>query len=146
MEVSRFTEIATSPDKIWPFLVEPEKIRQWYSSLKKFEYTGTQRDGIGTTFYLEEKAAGQTMKINFIVTEWVKDKKIAFKMTSGSGVKGYEQTWTLQPIPPGTKFVYTEKVELPFGFIGKLIGKLASRLSERQLKKMLRTLKRLAIA
>ena len=86
------------------------------------------------------------MKLNFVVNEWIKDKIIAFKMASGTGVKSYEQEWTLELIPAGTKFTFYEKVELPFGIIGKLIGKLMSGISERHVKKMLRTLKRTAIA
>lgn len=146
MEISRFTEIATSPDKIWPFFVEPEKILKWYSTFKKFEYTSTQHDGIGTTFYIVEKPGGPTIKANFVVTEWEKDKKLAFKMTSGTGVKSYIQKWTLEPIPAGTKFTFLEDFELPFGVIGKLIVRLGKSLSERHIRKMIRTLKQLAVA
>jgi carbon monoxide dehydrogenase subunit G len=53
MKLQRSIEIAASPEKIWPFLVEPEKIMKWFTFLKKFEYTSTQKSGAGTTFYYE---------------------------------------------------------------------------------------------
>ena len=72
MKVQRPIEIAAPPEKIWPFMVEPEKILKWCITFRKFEYTSEQRSGEGTTFYIEEKA-GPTplMKLNFTVTEWV---------------------------------------------------------------------------
>lgn len=69
MKVQRSIEIAAPPEKIWPFLVEPDKILKWCITLEKFEYTGEQRSGVGTPFYFEEKAAGGLMKLNFVVTE-----------------------------------------------------------------------------
>jgi len=40
MRVERSVEIAAPPEKIWPFLVEPEKILEWCITFEKFEYTG----------------------------------------------------------------------------------------------------------
>ena len=47
MRVQRSIEIAAPPERIWPFLVEPEKIRQWCITFQKLEYTGDQRSGMG---------------------------------------------------------------------------------------------------
>ncbi|HJX69749.1 MAG TPA: SRPBCC family protein [Dehalococcoidia bacterium] len=146
MNVERSIEIAVPPDKIWPFMVEPEKILEWCITLKKFEHTSEQRSGVGTPFYFEEKAVGRLMKLNFAVTEWVENEKLAFNMTSGKGVKGYEQRWTLEATPSGSRFTFMEKVELPYGIIGKILGLLAQFLSRLTVKKMLAKLKNLAEA
>ena len=37
MRVQRSIEIAAPPAKIWPFLVEPEKVLKWCITLEKFE-------------------------------------------------------------------------------------------------------------
>jgi uncharacterized protein YndB with AHSA1/START domain len=84
MKVQRSIEIAAPPEKVWPLLVEPEKIMGWFNLLQKFEYTGDKRDGTGTTFYYEEKSSGQLLKLNYVVTEWVENEKLAFSVTSGS--------------------------------------------------------------
>ena len=146
MKVQRSIEIVVPPEKIWPFLVEPEKILKWCITLRKFEHTSEQQSGVGTPFYFEEKAAGRLMKLNFVVTEWVENEKLAFNMTSGKGVKGYEQRWTLEATPSGSRFTFMEKVELPYGIIGKILGLFAQFLSRLTVKKMLAKLKNLAEA
>jgi len=142
MRVQRSIEIAAPPGKIWPFLVEPEKILKWCITLQKFEYTGEQRSGVGTPFYFEEKAVG-VMKLNFAVTDWVENERLAFSLTSGKGVKAYEQRWTIEATPPGSRFTFMEQVELPFGIIGKLLGLVGQRSSEAHVGEMLAKLKSL---
>jgi uncharacterized protein YndB with AHSA1/START domain len=146
MRVQRSIEIAAPPEKIWPFLVEPEKILKWCITLEKFEYTSEQRSGVGTPFYFEEKAAGRLMKLNFAVTEWVENERLAFSMTSGDFVKGYEQRWTVEATPSGSRFTFMERIELPYGIIGKLLGLFARRGSEAIVGEMLAELKSLAEA
>ena len=121
MKVQRSVEIFAPPEKIWPFLIEPEKIMKWFSLLKKFEYTGEKRAGIGTTFYYEEKSGGQNMKLNYKVTDWTENKKLAFGVTSGS-LKKDDQVWSIEATPTGSKFAMFEDLEMPMGILGKIIG------------------------
>ena len=81
MNITNFIDIAAPPEKIWPFIIEPEKILNWFTLLRKFEYTGEQRSGTGTTFYYEEKSGPRLMRFNFEVTEWMEKEKIAFVST-----------------------------------------------------------------
>ena len=146
MKVQKSIEIAALPDKIWPFLVEPEKILKWCITFLKLEYTGEQRSGVGTTFYIEEKAGGPLMKLNFRITECVENERVAFSMISGTFVKGYEQSWTVEATPLGSRFTFMEEVKLPYGIIGKIMGLFAQRGSEATVEKMLPKLKSLAEA
>ena len=146
MRVQRSIEIAALPDRIWPFLVEPEKILKWCITLHKFEYTSEQRRGVGTTIYFEEKAGGPLMKLNFTVTEWVDNERLAFNMTSGNFTKGYEQRWTLEVIPSGSRFTFMEDFKLPYGIVGKILGLFARFGSQANVEKMLAKLKSLAEA
>ena len=147
MRVETSILIAAPPEKIWPFLVEPEKILKWCITFKKFEYTGEQRSGVGMPFYVEEKAGPMPlMRLNFKIREWVENERIAFSMTSGSGVKNYEQSWTIKVTPAGPRFTFVEDVELPFGIIGKLIGLVGRNMSKSTAGQMLVILKELAEA
>src|SRR4030042_6389870 len=146
MRAQRSIEIAAAPEKIWPFLVEPEKILQWCITFQKFEYTGEQRGGVGTPFYVEEKAGGPLMKLNFAVTDWAENERLAFRMTSGTFVKGYDQSWTVESIPLGSRVTLMEQVEMRFGIIGKLLGLVGQRSSETHVGEMLAKLKSLAEA
>jgi len=146
MKVHKSIEITAPPEKIWPFLVEPDKILKWCITFKKFEYTSEQCSGVGATFYLEEKAGGPLMKLNFRITEWVENKRVAFSMISGTFVKGYEQSWTVETTPSGSRFTLMEEVKLPYGIIGKIMGLVGQRRSESTVGKMLPKLKSLAEA
>jgi len=142
MRVERSIEIAAPPEKIWPFLVEPDKILKWCITFQKFEYAGGQRSGVGTPLYIEEKAVPMPlMKLNFTVTDWAENKKLAFKMSSGTGVKSYEQSWNIESTPSGSRFTFMEEVELPFGILGKFIGVVGQRSSVATVGKMLPILK-----
>ena len=145
MRVQRSIEISAPPEKIWPFMVEPDNILEWCVTFQKFEYSGKQHSGVGTPLYIEEKAGPMPlMQLNFVVTEWVENKRFSFKMTSGNLTKGYEQSWSVEAIPSGSRFTFVEDFELPYGIFGKLLGPFAQRSSGAAVKKMLAILKSLA--
>ncbi len=147
MRVQKSMEIAAPPEKIWPLLVEPESVLKWCITFRKFEYPGEQRSGVGTPLYVEEKVGPMPlMKLNFTVTEWTENEKIAFKLTSGTGAKGYDQSWTIDSTPAGSRFTFVENFVLPLGVIGKIISPLAERSSGANVEKMLAILKSLAEA
>lgn len=145
MKVQRSIDIKASPEKIWPFLVEPEKILKWFTHLQKFEYTGEKRNSVGTAFYYEEKSSGKLMKMNYKVTEWVKNKKIAFVVTSGS-LKKDDQTWSIEATPTGSRFTMFEDVDLGMGIFGNIIGVFAKMMIGKSLQGIITNLKKLAEA
>ena len=73
MNVQMSIEIKEPPEKVWPFMIEPEKVLEWYIPLKKFEYTGEKQKEVGAPFYFEEKTTGGTIKLNCKVTEVVEN-------------------------------------------------------------------------
>jgi uncharacterized protein YndB with AHSA1/START domain len=123
MKIQKSIDIAAPPEKIWPYLVEPEKIMQWFTLLRKFEYTSSKHSGAGATFYYEEKSGPMLMKLNFRVTEWLENKKLAFVLTSGM-MKKDDQIWELKATPDGSRFIATEEIEMPWGIIGRAMVKL----------------------
>ena len=144
MRVQKAIEINTPPELIWSFFVEPEKVLQWCITFKKFEYTSNQRSGAGTPLNIEEQAGGSLSTMLFEVTEWKDNEKVALRMVSGANYGSYDQQWSLEPIPSGSRFTFREEIILPYGFIGKLIGLIAQRMSAATVDKMLTKLKALA--
>jgi uncharacterized protein YndB with AHSA1/START domain len=146
MKLQRSIEISAPPDKIWPYLVEPDKILKWFTLLQKFEYTGEQKSGVGTPFSYEEKSAGRLMKLNYVVTEWVENEKLAFSMVSGAAKKD-EQVWSIEATPSWSRVTIAEDFEMPWGAIGKLMEALfVGRGIEKRLGEMLTNLKSLVEA
>ena len=125
MRIQKSIEISAPPERIWSFFIDPEKILQWSITFNEFEYTGEQRSGVGTPIYIEEKASGPLMKMNFEIIEWTENERIRLKMISGASLKSYEQLWTLTPTDSGTEFTFFEEIIFPLGVIGKLIGLFA---------------------
>jgi len=146
MRIQKSVEINAPPEKVWPFLVEPEKILGWCTTFKKFEYTTEQRSGEGTPIYVEEKAGGPLMKIHFTVTEWVENEKLAFRMTSGTGVKSYEIESTLESTPSGSKYTFMEEFKLPYSIIGKALEAIGKGVAVGHIKEAVANLKSLAEA
>ena len=143
MRIQKAIEISAPPERIWPFFVEPERVLKWYSTLRKFEYSGDLRSGVGTPLYIEEQAVGPVMKLHFEVTQWEENEKLALRLVSGTGVKSYEQQWSLEPTAGGSRFTFAEQVELPYGVLGKLLGLVGERMSAATVDKMLARLKAL---
>ena len=143
MRVEKSVEITALPEKVWSFLINPDKVLLWYTPLQKFEYTSEQHAIEGTPLYFEEKVAGRLMKFNCVVTECIENKCFAFKMTSGSMMKSYEERWTVSATPGGCRFTFMEQGEMPYGFINKIINPFAEVMSGSIIKKMLNRLKSL---
>jgi uncharacterized protein YndB with AHSA1/START domain len=141
MSVQRSIEIEATPEEVWPFLTDPERILEWYSPLQRLEYTTEQQGGVGATFYFEHASPMGTLKLNCVVTEWVENEVFAFEMTSGNLIKGYAERRTVEAIPLGSRFTFTEEVDLPFGAIGRLIQPLAERSSGTTVERILAKLK-----
>jgi len=146
MRVQKAIEINTPPEIIWSFFVEPEKVLQWCITFKRFEYIDNRRSGVGTPLYIEEQAGGGLTKMQFEVTEWKENEKLALRMVSGASYVSYDQHWSLVPIPLGSRFTFMEEIIFPHGLIGKLIGLIAQRMSAGTVEKMLTKLKALAEA
>ncbi len=144
MKVEKNIEIAATPEKIWPFLVDPKKIPQWFDSFKKCEFISEKHSGVGTTYYVEEKVPGPLRKINFESTDWNDKKNLTLKMTSGKNVGSYEINWQLEQDQSHTQFYFREDVGMPFGPIGKILGFLGQNTADKMVEGMLFKLKTLS--
>lgn len=146
MRVQKAIDIYVPPERIWSYFIEPEKVLQWCITFRRFEFTGNQRSGVGTPIYIEEQAGGGLTKMNFEITEWKENEKLALQMVSGASYGSYYQQWLLEPIPLGSRFTFMEEITLPYGVIGNLIGLIAQRMSAATVDKMFARLKTLVEA
>jgi len=146
MDVHRSIDIAAPPERVWPFLVEPEKVMRWFVGLREFRYIDDGSTGSGAHVHMEEKAVGPMLKEDFELTEWLENRRLRLHMTSGSGVKADEQLWSLDPTGDGCRFTFEEHVELPYGPLGSVLGMLGQRGLRSHVAEMLVQLKRVAEA
>ncbi len=121
MHVQMAVDIEAAPDKVWPYLVEPDKTMQWYTMLKKFEYT-SEDAGPDSTFYWEEDVRGKIYSNHFRTTEWVENRVFAYEMTSGNFFKSYTERWGIEETPTGSRFSFMTPWSSPTDPLGRSWG------------------------
>lgn len=146
MKIERSIVIDAPPERIWPFLVEPEKILQWYLPLEEFKYISEQHGGVGTTFYYVEKIPTGSTRLSFKATEWVENQRFAFTLTEGLWLRKYNESYTIESTPSGSNFMFLLEAEFPWGVLGRLFAAIMGMGSKANLKKMLPKLKELVEA
>ena len=144
MKVEKSIGISVAPEKVWPFLVDPEKMLMWFDSFKKCKYVNEKRTGAGTAYYVEEKVPGPLRKINFEAIIWNENESLTLEMTSGKNVNSYQIRWNLKATQSGTTFHFVEEIGMPFGVIGKILGVLGQRTADKMVEGMLIKLKNLS--
>jgi uncharacterized protein YndB with AHSA1/START domain len=144
MLVRMSVDIDAPPERVWPFLLEPEKAKQWFTALKEFEWTSEEREGVGSTFCWEEEANNRIYNLQFEITEWVENRVFGYRMTSGDFFKSYNERWEIDPTPNGSRFTFNDHIEFPYGPFGKVIGWFATRGAKETGAEILSNLKRLA--
>jgi uncharacterized protein YndB with AHSA1/START domain len=141
MKIQKSIEINAPPEKIWSFMIDPEKILEWYIPLEKFEYTSEQRGGVDAPFYFEEKVPGGPMQLDCVITEWVENEALAFKMVSGNMVKSYGERWAVEGASSGSTFTFSMQGEYTSLIFRTLLAPIAQRTSVSTIEKMLSKLK-----
>jgi uncharacterized protein YndB with AHSA1/START domain len=145
MKIERSIDTTAPPERVWPLLVTPEEILKWFTLLESFEYTSEQR-GVGTTFHYDERSGGRLMKLDYQVTEWVENRRLAFTLVSGPMRKD-DQVWSIEAIPTGSRVTLSEHIELSGGVFGKmLLALLVGRMIGKHLEEMLTNLRNLVEA
>ena len=127
MLVSMSVDINAPPEKVWPYLVEPEKAKQWFTLLKVYEWTSEEKGGVGSTFYWEELVGNTLYHLHFKTTEWVENEVFGYEMTEGDFFKSYTERWEIEKTPTGSRFTFNDNIEFPYGPFGKIIGFFAAR-------------------
>ncbi len=144
MLVRMSVDIDAPPERVWPFLVEPEKAKRWFTALKKFEWTSEEHEGVGSTFFWEEEANNRFYNLYFETTEWAENRVFGYRMTSGDFFKSYDERWEIDPTPNGSRFTFNDHIEFPYGPFGKIIGWIAAKGAKETGAEVLSNLKRLA--
>jgi len=141
VKVQGSIDIKAPPEKVWPYLTEPEKTKLWFTNIEEFKYNNKKPEGIGTTFFWKERSGNRVFNLNFETTEWKQNGVFGFKMTSGDFFKSYNERWVIEPTSSGCKFSFNDHIEFPWGPIGKLIGAFAKKRSAADGKEILTNLK-----
>jgi carbon monoxide dehydrogenase subunit G len=122
-KASRSIEIEASPEKVFTFMCDTEKMNEITKGTEESEYTSEGPIGVGTTKHTVGKAGRFKEESNFEITEFVKDRKVIMRTIEASRVK-MNVSQSFEPTAKGTKLTVTNDYEVPYSILGKLIDKI----------------------
>jgi len=95
MKISITTEIRNTPEKIFYWLEDPTRAREWMASVSKTEIIKQAPGMVGTTFreFVEENGQGTEMR--GVVTDFVPPKRLAFHLEGDYNT--VEVSYVLEP-------------------------------------------------
>ena len=118
-KLSKSIEIEASPEEVFNFIIDAEKMNKAHAGLTEAEYTSKTPVGIGTTGHFVNKNGTFDAEI----TEFVKNKKMTWNTIGASQVK-VALSFILEPTTKGTKLTNAFTYELPYSILGKLLDRV----------------------
>ena len=138
MKVEAAITIHQTPEVVFPYLSDPEKMIQWMP-VKNVRLLTDGPVGVGSKFSLTASFLGQSAEIITEITAYDEPKLLAFKAPSGP--VPFERGYTLSPTDEGTQLVMVAEGE-PGGFF-KLAQPLLASAVNKQVHDQLNKLKQL---
>ena len=122
-KMTKSIEVAASPEKVFAFLTDIEKLNEIAKGDVEFKQTSKGPWKVGTTIHWISKQSGSHMEADMEVTEFEKNKKATISTVKTSKLK-LKQTCTVEPTEKGTKLTYIADYTMPYSILGKIIDKL----------------------
>jgi carbon monoxide dehydrogenase subunit G len=122
MDVSSTIVLPTTPREAWDVLMDWERQADWMLDADSVTVISEVREGVGVRLAVRTRLFGiPAFTEPMEVTVWEPHRRL--QIEHGSIVSGLG-TWTLQPVAGGTKFTWTEQVELRIPVGGELAARL----------------------
>ncbi len=78
-------EIDASRDAVWPYLVEPEKQKEWMLGVQRNELVEGDGHSVGSKFEMDIKEGGRISKYDGTVIAYDKPGKLGVELVGGCG-------------------------------------------------------------
>jgi len=117
MRIERSIDLPCGAEEAWRVLTDWERQADWMADADAIVVTSPQREGVGVTVAVRTRLFQiPAFTETFEVTAW--EPPTALSIEHGPPIRG-RGTWTLEPTPDGTRFAWTEEVELamPLGWL-----------------------------
>lgn len=136
-----------SPDKLWPYLEDPDKIVQWMKGVVEDRPTSPGPTGVGSTFLMRIKEGRKVNDYHGRITAYEKQKHMAIVMWGGCLPQGAEIAvdYKLHDVGGRTRVDYVCGFE-PKGFFMRLMSPLFLVMGKMQVKSFFKKLAELVEA
>lgn len=150
--MSSFTysvEFAASPATIWPYLEDPDKIRQWMTGVIEDRPTSEGPPRLGSTFEFDMREGGKLVTYEGEITKYEKHRLMGVRMVGGCGKKPMTMHADYRLIPLSadrTRLDYAFRCEPLPGLVFKLMSPFFKLMGKSMIKKFMRNLRGLVEA
>lgn len=136
------THIEASPARVWDVLIDWEAQPRWMRDARSVTVLSPHRVGVDVVVRcMTDIAAGLVITDDFVTTQWDEQRAMGIRHLGWliRGVGAFE----LAPTAQGTRFVWWEEVDPPFGALGDAVaGAVVAPMVERVFRASLADLKR----
>ena len=118
------------PEKVFPWVADPEKAMKWQKNVKGGEIIKNDPNIIGTTFKEIIEEDGKTLEMFGKITKYEKEKVIGFHIESK--IHAFDVSYLLKGTGETTKFVIEVVIQwkFPMNVVSLFIGgKIAERIT-----------------
>jgi carbon monoxide dehydrogenase subunit G len=148
MRIVYRTTLACTPERLWPFLHEPQKQKLWMKGLESNEPTSEGPTRPGSTFKMRIKEGRKVAEYQGEVLAHEPPRHLAVRFWGGALPCPLKMNvdYRLVPVEGGTQLDYVAGVEGRPGLLLRLLMPLIQLFGKLQLRSFMKTLKRLAEA
>jgi carbon monoxide dehydrogenase subunit G len=118
------THIEADPARVWEVLTDWESQPRWMADARVVTVRSDHRRGPGVVLRcMTNVAVGVVVADDMVITEWEEGRLVGVRHTGRliRGVGAFE----LHPTAWGTRFLWWEEVDPPFGGLGEMLTTLA---------------------
>lgn len=108
--------INAKPEKVWPFIVEPEKKLQWLTEIHKQEWIDERPIGVGTRFYVEKEIREEVRRYDCVIERLEENRRFDFT-ADAPGFSKLRAEWELVPEGEGCRFTMREQINVRAGWL-----------------------------
>jgi len=143
MKIQCKAEISLPPERVFPWIAEPEKAMQWQKNVKGGKIIKGNPEIVGTTFEEMIEEDGKSLTMNGTITQYVKNKIIGFHLVSK--IHEVDVCYILDEIENATKLSIEADVhwKFPMNIISIFISKKMANGISAQLLNEVQDLKKL---
>ena len=143
MRIEYEDEIQQTPDKVFPWIAEPEKAMKWQKNVRGGEIIVNKPEIIGTTFREIIEEDGKSLEMKGIITKYVENRIIGFHLESK--IHEFDVSYSIVGIGKATKLSIEADIKwkFPLNIIGKFMGKRMAETLKKQMESEVQDLKKL---
>ncbi len=123
MKIVLAEDISCKPEKVFPWIAEPEKAMKWQKNVKSGEILVKKPEVVGTTFKEILEEDGQSLEMFGTITKYIENKIIGFHLESKIHV--FDVSYSVEEINNVTRVQVEALIhwKLPMNIMSVFIGK-----------------------